>query len=242
MTLTVQQVLTDALSLCGGVAIDETPTSSELNLALRIANVMIDRWSGSPNLLRSTTGDTLTMTAGKYIYSIGSSATSPDFATSKPVRLINAFIRDSGNNDTPLDIITKIQYDAIEDKTSQGEPIVVHYDPGAAQQASNVGTLYFYNSPDSAYTLYLESDKYLSEFTNLSDTVTFDPVYYEALIYNIAMRLFRHFRGNESQIPADIVNIANSSMKIVENMNATQPVAKIDVMGTGGKYNVYTDK
>jgi len=241
MIVGVSNIITDAMSLIGATAIDETPTSSELALGLRTLNMMVDRWSTQRLMLRSTTPISFPLVAGQAVYTIGLSGA--QITAAKPLKLYSAFYRDSSSVDQPIDIIDVSDYNAMPDKSiSTGPPEYVAYDPGAAQQTSNVGTLSLYLTPDQAYTLFLETDAYLTEFVAVTDTVTFEPAYYEALVYNLAERLFRHFHRSEEQIPADILRIANASMNNLKTLNAVQIVAGLDLPGKISTFNIYSDQ
>lgn len=240
MTYTAQGIITDAMSLFGAVAIDETPTTSELNLGLRVANAMIDRWASRRLLLRATVSVTVPLTTNKAAYTVGASGADVIFV--KPAKLISGYLRDSGNNDVPLEVIDKSIYDTFGDKAvSTGKPEYVAYDPGLAQQAAQKGTFYFYYTPSTNYTAYLDVDAYLTEFANLSDNVSFEPAYYEALIYNLAVRLFRHYREASIPIPADIQLIANNTLSDLRSLNSVPFIAGMEFPGKVSKYNIYTD-
>ena len=240
MTLTVQELLIESMGLINTIAIDETPTSSELNAALRSANVMLDGWSAQKLMLRSGTDVSFSLTAGQASYTIGASGcniTTPN----KIISILGGYVTDS-NVDYPLEPQTESFYDSLEDKNiSQSRPIYVAYDAGDAQQTSQKGTLYFYYIPDKAYTVKLETTTYLTEFVNLSDTARFEPAYYEAIIYNLALRLFRKFHDNKVPIPQDLVAIAHTSKNTIMSMNAQQYIVGFDFPGRASKYNIYTD-
>lgn len=68
----VQDILKDAMGLCNAVEIDETPSSSEMALALRVANMMLDHWSSQRLMLRSHTSIVFILSANKASYTIGS--------------------------------------------------------------------------------------------------------------------------------------------------------------------------
>ena len=106
-------------------------------------------------------------------------------------------------------------------------------------QNANYGTIYLYYTPDAPYTLFIDSDKYLNEFSDPTDTVTFEPMYYEALIYNLAMRLWRQYKKPETQVSADIAHIAREALKAIENRNARQVVAGIETPGHISSFNIY---
>jgi hypothetical protein len=147
-----------------------------------------------------------------------------------------------GNIDYPLEVFTQEMFNNLKDKgVATGRPIYVVYDPGAAQQAVSKGTLSFYYTPDKVYSVVLEGGIYFTEFVNMTDTVAFEPAYYEALIYGLAVRLFRRYNDDKTPIPADIVNIAHESLKSLKNLNAERVPAMMDIPGIGGGYNILTD-
>ena len=241
MARTVLDIVKDQMTLINAIAIDETPTDSEINLGIRVNNSMIDGWSANNLMLRSSTLDILTLTPNKGSYTIGASG-SADFNTAKPIRIVGAFVRDGSGTDTPIDIIPQLTFDtyATDKSFAYGRPTVMAYDPGLTQQSTNLGTILVYTAPDMGYTLHMQSDKYLTEFVNPSDPVTFEPAYYEALVYNGATRLYRYYHPDTKQIPTDIVILANSTKQAIESMNAVQCTATMDLPGKFSPFNIYT--
>lgn len=242
MVITVQEFLTDAMAIIGAVDIDETPSSSNLNMVKRAANKMIDGLSVQRLLLRSTDTVNFTATGGKYEYSIGPSSSNPDIITTgKPLRLQSATLTDSGAV-YALEVKTKDQYDALEDRLlSSSRPIYIAYDPDKAQQSAQLGYIYLYNIPDKSYSISLEVDSYLNEFNNFSDTVNFEPAYYEMLTYNLAVRIFRLFHPPTAQIPADVVAIANNSISTLKSLNSEPIYSAMDIPSAVKNYNIFTD-
>ena len=241
MQLTVQELLIDAMSLIGATAIDETPTTSELNLGLRVANMMIDRWSSMPLMLRST--DTLSFVAnpGQAVYSIGEYGA--DINSKKPIKVFSGFVRDQGKVDYPLDIVDKSVYDSLQDKDiSTGRPTMLIYDPMGTEQWTPYGNIILYYTPDQTYTVYFDCTRDVCEFEDLEDTVDFEPIYYEALKYGIAVRLFRHFHAVSVPIPADLLKMEADTLRAIYSMNNRTILSASDFPQRGGKYNVYTDQ
>jgi len=241
MQLTVQELLIDAMSLIGATAIDETPTTSELNLGLRVANMMIDRWSSMPLMLRST--DTLSFVAnpGQAVYSIGEYGA--DINSKKPIKVFSGFVRDQGKVDYPLDIVDKSVYDSLQDKDiSTGRPTMLIYDPMGTEQWTPYGNIILYYTPDQTYTVYFDCTRDVCEFEDLEETVDFEPIYYEALKYGIAVRLFRHFHAVSVPIPADLLKMEADTLRAIYSMNNRTILSASDFPQRGGKYNVYTDQ
>lgn len=242
MQLKVQDIIIDAMNLIGVIAINETPSSAEMQVGLRTLNMMLDRWSANRLMLRSTSSAALPLTAGKYIYTIG--APTSDFTSSKPLRLENVFMRDNNGVDYSIDILPQSAYDALQDKSyNQSVPAAVYYDPGATQQAVNEGTFYVYPIPDAAllYTLHIDYDEYLTEFSTLTAIITFDPAYYEALVYGLAVRLYRRYHTDTAKsIPEDIIAMSAAALKTIENMNSVQARASMDIPGKVSTFNIFT--
>ena len=239
MIVTVSDLLKDAMGLANATEIDETPSSSEMAIALRVANVMLGRWATQNLLVRSDTKTTFSTVAGQASYTIGASGA--DITASKPLRIHSGYVTD-GSIDYPFDVFTKEMYDNLSDKSvGTGLPTYVMYDPGLAQQTVQKGTLYLYPSPDKVYSVKIEGKTYFTEFVNMTDTVVFEPAYYEALIYGIAVRLFRRYSDDKTPVPADLAAIAHESLKNLKNLNAERIPAMMDIPGVKGVYNALTD-
>ncbi len=239
MIVTVGDILKDAMGLCNATEIDETPSSSDMNVALRAANVMLDRWATQNLLVRADTQISFSTQVNKASYTIGASGA--DITASKPLRLHSGYVTD-GNMDYPLDVITKEMYDNLDDKNvGTSRPTYVVYDPGAAQQTAQKGTFFFHHTPDKVYAVKLEANTYFTEFVNYTDPVAFEPAYFEAIVYNLAVRLFRRYTDDKTPVPADLASIAMESLKNLKNLNAVRVPATMDIPGVKGIYNVLTD-
>lgn len=239
MIVTTSDILKDAMGLCNALEIDETPSSSEMQAALRAANVMLGRWASQNLLIRAGTTITFSTQATKADYTIGASAS--DITASKLIRLNSGYVRD-GSVNFPLEVFTREMFDNLGDRSAAtGRPMYVAYDPGAAQQAVQKGTLSLYYTPDKVYSVVLDGNIYFTEFVNFTETVTFEPAYYEALIYGLALRLFPRYSDDKTPIPASIAQIAHESLKSLRTMNAERVQSMMDIPGVGGRYNVLTD-
>jgi hypothetical protein len=237
---TATDIIVDAMGLIGVTEIDETPTSSEMNVGLRALNTMIDRWSSQRLMLRSTTAFSFPLVAGKAQYTIGLSGA--DLTANKPLKIYSAFYRQIGDVDQPIDVIDRTTYNNLADKSvGLGPPEYICYDPMAAQQGVQTGTFFVYLTPDQAYTMNLQLDTYLTEFSTIYDTVTFEPAYYEALIYNLAVRLFRRYHGVQDVIPVDIIGVANNTINNLKALNAVQIVAGMELPGRVSGWNIFVD-
>ena len=239
MIVTVSDILKDAMGLCNATEIDETPSSSEMAVAFRAANMMLGRWAAQNLLLRADTTITFSTVAADPSYTIGASGA--DITASKPLKIVSGYVTDS-SIDFPLEVFTREMYDNLSDKSvSKSRPMYVAYDPGATQQTTQKGTIYLYYTPDKVYSVTLNATVALTEFVNYTDTVTFEPVYYEALVYGLAIRLFRRYSNDQTPVPQDLVAIAHEALRNLKSLNAERVQALMDIPGVGGIYNVLTD-
>lgn len=111
-----------------------------------------------------------------------------DFKTTRPLRITNAFTRiytQGSGLDYPIEIVDQSRYVNIGFKAIQAPwPIVVWYNP-----TMPLGTLYFYQSPSSAGTLYLYGDFILNNFATLTTEVNLPQGYVRALKRALAREL-----------------------------------------------------
>ncbi len=240
MIIQVQQLIKTALQDIGAVAKSELPTSDEMTDGLLKLNFMIDAWSVRSLMVLGTILEGFPLVAGKYAYTIGPGG---DFDTTRPSAVTDAFIRDGRSTDTPVGILTLDEYAGLGDKAiSAGRPQGLRFDPGATQAVTPLGTIYLYPAPDAStpYTLYAGEQKALTEFTNLTDAVTFQPAYYEALEYNLAVRLWPQYHSGSQPVENDLKVLSAEGLRTIETMNARSVTARCEAPGRRSGYNVYT--
>ena len=239
----VQDIFIAMMEVIGATTLDEVPEASEMQKCMRHVNLMLDSWSGRSLLQLATIQENFPLVNGQVSYTIGIGG---NFNTSKPIEIVRAFVRDNTNNDYPVDVKTVEIYESYSDKMiSISRPEALYYDPGATQQSVQTGTIFLYPIPDdSSDKLYIDSQKYFTEFVNLTDNVTFTPAYFRAIVYNGAVAIWRPM-GRRGTPPPDITSQATESMRIIENMNAKPMISSIDLPGSksgGSGYNIYTDR
>ena len=70
----------------------------------------------------------------------------------RPVKVINAYVRDSDGYDSPVKVIDKNRYDEIEDKDETGVPTKLYYD-----RVDPTGEIFIHPVPDTGVALELNS-------------------------------------------------------------------------------------
>lgn len=227
----VSDIIRLALRRLAVIGPGESVLPAELYDGLDALQSMLRSWAGKKINSYATVQESTVLVAGQSLYTWGSAAS--DIITTRPYEIVNAFLSD-GTNDNMLRAISKNQYDAINFKYGQGMPECYYYFPTYPD-----GKLYLYPSPDQGYTIYFNTFKPFTElnsFDVLSATFSFPPVYEEAAIYNLAVRLAS---GYGKSIPGEIAAVAQASYETIMNLNANSQVEPIFAMlPVGYRWNV----
>lgn len=209
-----------------------SPTSNQTASALISLNNMVSSW-GSELLAPSVTRENFTLTSGDAEYTIGPSG---DFDTTRPIKIQNAYLKDSDGYDYPLEIVAAKDVNAVAHKTTEARPEKMYFIPEVTQ-----AKIIFECEPNEAYTLYIESWKNFTEFTGTTTTVTLPNEYKEALVYNLAVSLAEDWDRTPSK---SVLGRARETKYLIDSANAaTRPpsTAKFD-FAVGGWYNISTDE
>lgn len=179
---TEQEIIRDALILCGGLEDDETPTAEQSTHARRALNRMVKAWSKKGLKAWCNNEVSLTLVASQASYSIG--PTGADLVTERPLSVTNVRKVVTGTEETPVRIMSRSEYMEQTSKDTDSEPVAVYYDP----QLDN-GVLYVWPSPAGAYTLKFTAKQYIEDFDNQTNTPYFPVEWLDAIVYNLALRL-----------------------------------------------------
>lgn len=153
---TATSIITRALRGLGVITATETPSAEDTAAGFDALNEVLATLSLSRGAFPAQTTQTVTLTPGDGIYSIGTGA---DLSVARPLRVEAAYIT-IGGLDMQLEVGTRADYDALPDKTKTGKPDRVFYDATSAY-----GDIRFYPVPDDAYAVTLTS---WVEFTQLA--------------------------------------------------------------------------
>jgi hypothetical protein len=130
--------------------------------------------------------------------------------TPKPLKVIDAYYRHtSSGSDTPLEVITRREYARIGNKTIEGIPSQVWYDPQRVY-----GDLYVYPVPNDSfstdYTIVIVYQRPFEDFDSASDEPDFPQEWFDAITYGLADRLALEYGiGTETK-----VDVANRAMRL----------------------------
>lgn len=231
---TVSDLIKGSLRLIGAIAQGETPTSQDSADALSALNDMLDSWSNDGFLIYNRVIENLTIVASTSSYTLGSGG---DFDTARPMRIVKALVKQSGDNtEFPIKILNSDEWSRISDKTLTSTLIqAIYYDPNFA-----LGTINVWPVPSANGTLILYSDKPLTTYSLISETVTLPPGYKKALRFNLAMELAPEYGKAVSQ---DIAMQAMESKAAIMRTNTEPVLMTSDVDGLINRsvpFNIYT--
>jgi hypothetical protein len=222
--MTLLELITSSLRAIQVKSIGVTLTADEVNDAKEVLNLMLDAWSAEGLPVYATTLEGFALTVGASSRTIG---TGGNFDTTRPTEILNAFVRDSGGIDYPVEIIGPNEYLGLSTKTTAGRPYYLWFNGTAP-----LGTIYLYPVPDTAETLYLNSLKPLSELTDLTATIAMPAGYNAALKSNLSVALSPEYGREISQL---IMKEALETKKAIINLNAASRHEPVNLgYGYGG--------
>jgi hypothetical protein len=184
MSMTVQNLVTRALTLNGVCGWGRTPGPEQSTVAFDIVNAMISSWQNQQYYLFSLLKAIYVLTAAKAIYAIGPSA--GDFVTTRPIRIESAgiIIPTAGVSlRHPLEILTVDGWNAVPNQTDTSAQVRRLYDDYAWPNSS----LYLHPIPSIVCSLELFTWQPLTAFAALTDVVNFPDGYERAITHGLAV-------------------------------------------------------
>ena len=208
----INTLISDALIDLGRLSPADTIDANDLAHGIRVANRLFGRWAANNLLIPYTTTESFAG-SGTASYTMGTAGTA---SSARALRIVQAYSSD-GTYDRPLKIINQDQYNRIHDKSFDGRPSHLFYDPLYA-----VGYIYLWKVPSSSYTIYIESIKYLHAALTDGDTVSLSLEYEDFVVLGLRNRLAGSFgvplsplmllEFKETERDIKILNSANRSV------------------------------
>lgn len=218
----VEDLVKSSLDLIG----IKNPKINDLTTGLKFLNLLRESFGTSRNLIEAIVAENFPLTAAQSAYQIGEGATASGMVTTRPVRIENAYLKDTGGTDHKLEIIHRNDYNDIVSKTQGGRPKMMNY-----LTTWPVGLITFDLEPSIAYTLYLDSWKPFFEYDDLTTEVNVPPSHKVMMVFNLALYL----APVHSVAPQQYVTFeAGRTKRAVENLNQSPPESpKFDPAITG---------
>ena len=216
---TASSMVIRALRLIGEKEVGGSLSSAEQTAYLSDLNAMMESWSLERLMCYHEVEDSKALTVSDASYTIGSGG---DWNTTRPTTITQAWIRDSSNLDSPVEIINQQAYNLIVQKTVDGTyPQYLYYDTAYSTAR---GTIYIYPEPSAALTLYITSWKQLTQFATIGETVALPPGYQRAIEFNLAVELAGGFKS----VSAEVAKIARESKAAIKSFNQPSVFMRLD--------------
>ena len=174
-TKTVLDICTSALRKIGVQAVDETPTADDLNVAISALNMMLKGWQNRGWLTWTYTRASLALTTDA----------SYTLAPVRPIRIVNARFR-RGGIETPMQEMTRDEYDSLPLKTSQGIPTTFYFD---RQREASLFYVWPVLAAATGQTIEYTYEREIEDKTIGSDVLDLPGEWWEAAVYQLALRL-----------------------------------------------------
>lgn len=164
----------------------DVDTTTGMTAGDHIAIVMDDGNLHVTTIASVTDGDTVVINTGlSYAAAIDNRVWWFTTKVDRPLRVLQAFIRDSSDLDTIVSNVAQEQYWSLANKTSDGRINQVYYDP----QVSS-GDLYVWPQTDTVTsTLELIVQKPFDDMDASTNNVEFPPEWFNAIKFNLALQL-----------------------------------------------------
>ena len=187
------QIIALALRKLGVLELGDKPDAETIANASLSLNLMIKQMATEGLKLWKINELVLPLVTGQTDYTIGPVSSDPttDLDTDKPLKVIQAWIRNTTvtpNIDTPLQILSKQEYNILGSKFSTGVSNSMFYDV-----RKNTGKMYVYLTPDSnsaaTYSLYFVAQQPMDDLSRAQDIPDFPNEWMNTLVWNLADQL-----------------------------------------------------
>ena len=206
---TPAELISKALKDIGVVGFGSSATAHELEDGLQSLNLMLDEWGVLRENISVRKEESFPLVVNQSIYYIGVGAS--NFNTTRPIKIEDAFIRDSAGTDSSIDCsMSEDSYNSISIKNLRGTPSRLFYKPDYP-----FGIIKFDYAPSIAGTLYIFSWKPFAKITDPADQtqLSFPDGFEAAITYNLSKRLCP---SNKKQCPREINEFAMTSLQAIQ--------------------------
>jgi len=228
---TPTELISKALEDIGVVGFGRSANANEIRSGLQTLNAMLDMWGALRENVSLRTLENFSLTIDQADYGIG--VGSVNFDTVRPIKIEQAYYRDSEGIDNPIDCtMSEEEYNSIASKGSSGTPRRLFYKYG-----SPFGTIYFDQAPSTAITLYIKSWKPLAKISDPSDitALAYPDGYEAAILFNLEVLLCP---ANKKPVPAKLEDMAVLSLQAIQTAYGEVPqVTNWDMPSTSNNNN-----
>lgn len=240
--VSAQSLITDALEEIGAFGVGQTLSATYADRGLRRLNAMMSAWKIQSLTVPVMVREVFDTVANQTSYTIGPGA---NFNTIRPESILAAAVLLTASSppvEVPVGIMTDQAYAslAIKGQTSS-QWTAIWYQPTFV--TSGWGKIYLWPIPTvSTNDLVLYFLQPLTEFADLTTQYQIPDGYYEAILYNLALRLCNPFG---TPVPQDLPELARAAMKNIKRQNVKQSDMRNEFAMIGTQrfgYNIQTDQ
>lgn len=238
---TALNLIQDAFELLKIYAPGVQVNAADSARAFKSMNKMLEQWSTQPYACYANLDQSFVFVPGKQSYTIGTSG-GADIVATRPINVATgqgaAYMVDVNDDRFQLNVIEQDQWNAIGrlNNTSQ-LPDTMFYDPQFP-----LGIINIFPVPTIAYTMHFIARLQLADMANLNSTFSLPPGYEEAIVSNLAIRLWPYYKQGDPT--AILIGLATESLGNVKRSNLRQSPATYDsavVSKARSSYNIYND-
>jgi hypothetical protein len=178
--LTAAELIEEARRKLGIHADEEALQAQELTTGLRALTMMLKSWQAEGVMAWTLTEGSFALVESDADYVVGSGGS----FTTVPVDILDMRITRSGT-DLPMHRMSREEYYALPNKTSEGYPTCWFYD-----RQRTGGTIYVWPVPDSTGgTLKFTYRRRIMDMDASADDIDLPQEWHRAIVYNLAMEL-----------------------------------------------------
>jgi len=181
-----EDIIGRALRMVGAISQGQTPNSTLINNSAFALNCLVKALQADGMPLWAIKTISVPLIEGVNVYPIGTGLT---VDTPKPLKVIRAWNRDVATNiDIPVRILTHQEYDILGNKSTQGNPIQIYYEP-----LRTSGNLYVFPTPSTTEvginSIYIVYQRPFEDFDVSTDEPDFPQEWFDAVCYGLAVRI-----------------------------------------------------
>lgn len=209
---TARLMIEDALREIHVLGVGQPLENDEAQAALRTLQRMFDSWSLTDALIFTEVRESFDLVVGTTEYTIGPGAT---FNTTRPISLKAAFVR-WDEFDYTLQLQDTISYSKGFDKDLQGIPSYIYYDYNFP-----TGTIILWQAPNQDMDLHLYSVKPLTNFVDLTTSITVGLGYELGIVQNLAVQLAPSYEREPTPTLQKLAALSLGQIKKANTRNET---------------------
>lgn len=189
-TMTRDDIIGAALRLCGAFGQGDTIPAGDITNCAQALNILAKELALNGLPLWCVQDIPFPTVAGQAAYNLSAIS-----GITLPLRILDAYIRDSAGNDTSLQITSRYDYDTLGQKAQQSVANQLWYDPQLGQ-----GIVTLYDVPaDNTYTIHVIIQRQIMDFNLATDNPDFPQEAFRLLKWCLADEIALDY-----QTPSDI--------------------------------------